>query len=165
MKNYANENIEFDGCPGCAYANHEFILPCGMIYENERLTLSQDWELPIPGFIIISPKKCVDKFEDLLNEERIEIFDIIDKTIKALRKNDICDRFNVIFEEKENVHSHVWIVPRYDWMIKLFGNPTKNINQIFEYAKNNMRTLENFDKIKEITDIVKKSLKIYCRSD
>ena len=36
MKNYKNEEIVFNGCPGCAYANHEFTLPCGMAYENER---------------------------------------------------------------------------------------------------------------------------------
>ena len=44
MKNYANEMITFNGCPGCAYANHEFSLPCGMAYENDKWTLSQDWE-------------------------------------------------------------------------------------------------------------------------
>ena len=62
MENYANQLIEFDGCPGCAYANHEFSLPCGMAYENERFNMSQDWELPIPGFMVLSPIKCVDKF-------------------------------------------------------------------------------------------------------
>ena len=35
MINYANEKIEFNGCPACSYANHEFVLPCGTAYENE----------------------------------------------------------------------------------------------------------------------------------
>ncbi len=86
MINYANENVNFNGCPGCAYANHEFDLPCGMAYENNRFTLSQDWELPIPGFFVVSPKKCIEKFEQLNKEEKIEIFEIVDKTIKILRK-------------------------------------------------------------------------------
>lgn len=34
MINYCNEKINFNGCPACAYANHEFDLPCGMAYEN-----------------------------------------------------------------------------------------------------------------------------------
>ena len=53
MINYANKKVEFTGCPGCAYANHKFELPCGMAYENERFTLSQDWELPIEGFMVV----------------------------------------------------------------------------------------------------------------
>ena len=46
MKNYANEEINFQGCPGCAYGNHEFELPCGMAYENENFTLSQLYRVP-----------------------------------------------------------------------------------------------------------------------
>lgn len=37
MINYANENVNFKGCPGCAYANHEFDLPCGMAYEFKNI--------------------------------------------------------------------------------------------------------------------------------
>lgn len=155
MINYANEEIEFNGCPACAYANHEFSLPCGMAYENEKYTLSQDWELPIQGFFVVSPKRCIEKFEELEKEEKIEIFEIVDKTIKILRKNSICDRFDVIFEEKENRHFHIWIMPRHEWMSDLVGDIVDNIGKVFEFAKNNMRTVENYNKIKEITNLVK----------
>ena len=157
MINYANENIEFRGCPGCAYANHEFKLPCGMAYENDKFTLSQDWELPIPGFFVVSPKRCIEKFEQLNKEEKIEIFEIVDKTIKILRENDICDRFNVVFEEKENRHFHIWVMPRHRWMTDLVGDIADNIGQIFEYSKNNMRNIEIYNQIDEITEIVKKN--------
>ena len=40
MIKYANEEVKYGGCPGCAYANHEFGLPCGMAFENARFTLS-----------------------------------------------------------------------------------------------------------------------------
>jgi len=159
MINYANKKIEFNGCPGCAYAKHEFELPCGMAYENKNFTLSQDWELPIPGFFIVSPIRCIDKFEELSTEEKTEMFEIVDKTIKVLRDNNVCDRFDVIFEEKENIHFHVWIMPRYKWMGDLVGGITKNIGQIFEYAKNTMRTEENYKKIKEITNKERDNLK------
>ena len=77
MINYANEEVKFTGCPGCAYANHEFVLPCGMAYEDELFTLSQDWELPIEGFLVISPKRCVEKFSDLTDEEMIDYYNKI----------------------------------------------------------------------------------------
>lgn len=155
MINYANEEVKYTGCPGCAYAKHEFILPCGMAYENEKFTLSQDWELPIEGFMIVSPKRCVEKFADLTREEQIEMFDITDKTIKILRENNICDRFEVIFEEKENRHLHVWIMPRHKWMAELVGDIIDNIGTILEYAKSNFRNEETYQRIKEITNIVK----------
>lgn len=156
MLNYMNEKVNFNGCPGCAYAKHEFSLPCGIAYENDKFTLSQDWELPIPGFFVVSPKKCVESFKELSEQERIEIFEIVDKTIKILKENNVCDRFNVVFEEKENRHFHIWIMPRHKWMSDLVGDIIDNIGKIFDYAKENMKTDENFNKIKEITDIVKK---------
>lgn len=159
MINYANEKVEFNGCPGCAYAKHEFELPCGMAYENKNFTLSQDWELPIPGFFIVSPTRCIDKFEELSIAEKTEMFEIVDQTIKILRNNNICDRFDVIFEEKENIHFHVWIMPRHKWMNELVEGITQNIGQIFEYAKNTMRTKENYKKINEITNLVKENFK------
>lgn len=158
MINYFNEEVEFKGCPGCAYARHDFKLPSGMAYENEKFTLSQDWELPIPGFMIVSPKRCIEKFSELTEEEKIEIFKIVDKTILILRNNNICDRFDVIFEEKENRHFHIWIMPRQKWMLEIVDDIIDNIGKIFEYAKLNFRTEDNYIRIKEITDIVKKEL-------
>ena len=158
MINYANKEIKFSGCPGCAYANHEFELPCGMAYENANFTLSQDWELPIEGFLIVSPKRHVEKLSELSNDERNEMFDIVNKTIKILRENNICDRFEIIFEEKENRHLHVWIMPRHIWMIELTGDIIENIGIILEYAKNNFRKDEVYKQIDNITKIVKDNL-------
>ena len=156
MISYANEEIKFNGCPGCAYAKHEFELPCGMAYEDNDFTLSQDWELPILGFFIVSPKRHVEKFEELTSFERNEMFDIVDMTIKILRKYNVCDRFEVIFEEKENRHLHVWIMPRHDWMNELVDSIISNIGIILEYSKQNFRTNEIYEKIKEVTLIVQK---------
>ena len=155
MKSYANDEITFNGCPGCAYAKHEFELPCGMAYENENFTLSQDWELPIEGFLIVSPKKHIEKLSELSDGERNEMFDIVNKTIKILRENNVCDRFEIIFEEKENGHLHVWIMPRHKWMVELVDDIIDNIGTILEYAKNNFRSEDTYNKIQNITEIVK----------
>ena len=155
MMDYENKEIKFKGCPGCAYANHEFNLPCGIAYENEKFTLSQDWELPILGFFIVSPKKHIEKLEELTKEERNEMFDIVDKTIKILRRNNICDRFDIIFEEKENRHMHVWIMPRHNWMIEICNDIIDNIGYVSDYAKQNFRTTDIYEEIKNITLLVK----------
>ncbi len=159
MINYALEEIKFEGCPGCAYARGEFSLPCGMAYENDRFTLSQDWELPIEGFFVVSPKRCVEKFSDLTRDEQHEMFDIVDKTIKVLRENDVCDRFNVLFEEKEKRHLHVWIMPRHKWMKDECGGITGCIDEVFKFAKDNFRNEEVYKRIASISEIVRHAFK------
>ena len=126
-----------------------------MAYENDRFTLSQDWELPIQGFFIVSPKRHIEKLCELTKDERNEMFEIVDKTVKILRDNKICERFDYIFEEKENRHLHVWILPRYNWMNKIVNDIIDNIGIILEYAKTNFRNDENYEEIKRISDIVK----------
>lgn len=159
MINYANEIVKYEGCPGCAYANHEFKLPCGMAYEDELFTLSQDWELPIEGFMVLSPKKCIEFFSELTEEERIKSFDLVNKTINILKEHNVCDRFNVIFEEKEGRHFHIWIMPRHKWMSDMFEDITDNIGEIFAYAKSNFHDQSIYNRIKEITNIVKDNIK------
>lgn len=155
MRIYTGEEVTFTKCPACAYARHEFVLPCGVVYEDDLFMLSQDWELPIPGFLVLSPKRCVEKLSDLTDYEREEMFKIVDKTIKLLRNSKICDRFDVIFEEKIERHFHIWIMPREKWMTELVGDIIDHIGDIFSYAKSNNRTNDNLKKIKEVTDIIK----------
>lgn len=152
MINYANELIKYEGCPGCAYAKHEFTLPCGMAYEDELFTLSQDWELPIEGFMVLSPIRCVEFFSELTDEERIKSFDLVNKTINNLKEQGVCDRFNVIFEEKENRHFHIWIMPRHKWMSDMFEDITDNIGEIFAYAKANFGDQRVYNNIKDISN-------------
>ena len=85
------------------------------------------------------------------------MFDIVNKTIKILRENNVCDRFEIIFEEKENRHLHVWIMPRHKWMIELVDDIIDNIGTILEYAKSNFRSENVYKQINNITKIVKEN--------
>ncbi len=156
MINYAGEEIVFNGCPGCAYAKHEFSLPCGIAFQNERFTLSQDWELPIDGFFVVCPtERHVEFFNDLTQNERNEMFDIVNKTISILKSHNICQTFNIIIQEKKGVHLHVWIYPQHEWIKTKFGNSMAKVKEIFDYAKQNLRTPENLEKIKQTSNLLK----------
>ena len=159
MISYNNKKITYNNCPGCAYAKHEFKLDCGMAYENEKFNMSQDWELPIKGFFIVSPKRHIEKLCELTEIEINEMFQIVNKTANILRENKICERFDYIFEEKENKHLHVWILPRYDWMNEISKDIIDNIGLIFDYAKKNFRNSETYTEIDRITEIVKEGFK------
>ncbi len=155
MKNYMNQEVKFNGCPGCSYAKGEFSLPCGMAYEDELFTLSQDWELPIEGFMVVSPKRCCECFNELSSDEQIKIMEIVNKTINILKENNVCDRFNVVFEEKKDRHFHIWIMPRHKWMEDLVGDIIDHIGEVFDYAKDNYRNDEVYSNIERITFIVR----------
>ncbi len=158
MISYNNKEIKYNGCPGCAYANHEFSLDCGMAYEDNNFTVSQDWEFPIKGFFIVSPKRHVDRLADLTDEERNEMFYLVSKVSKILRENNISDNFDFIIKERGRVHLHIWIIPRYQWMADLGEDLMKNLGLIFDYAKKNLRTEENYEEIKRVTEIVRNNI-------
>ena len=157
LVDYSGTKIIIGNCPGCDWVNHEFSLPCGRIYEDDTIVVSQDWELPIAGFIVIATRRCVDSVEQLSAKERNHLFSYVSKCLKILRQDiGVCEEYNVIFEEKKGRHFHVWLMPRLEWM-KQFGY-TKNIGAIQNYAKENLRTKEEFDKIEMVTKKLSKSL-------
>ena len=155
MRDYTNKEVKYKGCPGCAFAKHEFELPCGIAYENERFTLAQDWELPIDGFMIVSPKRHIEKLSELSRDERIEMFDIVDRTIKILRENDVCENFDVIFEERADRHLYVWIMPRHEWMMEICEDIIDNVKVVCDYAKENFRNDKVYERISEISEMVR----------
>jgi diadenosine tetraphosphate (Ap4A) HIT family hydrolase len=156
---YAGNAISFGNgdCPACAYARGEFLIPCGLAYEDDVCTVSQDWQIPINGFMIVAPKRHITSLEQMTETERNHIFNIVNKVISILRNNKTANDFNVIFEEKKDVHFHVWILPRDQWK-ELGINPTKEIGKLFEYALANLRTKENLDAISKTNTLLKKEL-------
>ena len=101
FEDYAGNIIETEKCPACEYAEHKFSLPCGLIFENELLTISQDWEIPIVGFVVISLKRHIESLTELSEQERNETFFYVNQTLKYLKKNKVCEEYNVLFEEKK----------------------------------------------------------------
>mgnify|MGYP003485490800 CR=1 FL=1 len=133
MITYDNKEVTYRCCPGCAYFNREFKLSCGMAYENENFTISQDWELPISGLMVLSPKKHIHEFLELTDSERNELFYLVNKTIDCLKNNNIAETFLVLFEERKNIHFHVCIIPRHKWMFEVTSNISDEFYKIIKY--------------------------------
>lgn len=72
MQLYDNKEIEWKECPGCEFANHSFNISCGIAYENDTFALSQDWELPIPGFMILSLKNILFHYRSLVMKKEMK---------------------------------------------------------------------------------------------
>ncbi len=158
LTDMVGNEFEIKNCLGCEISNGNLDVFGGLLYQGENFAVAQDFELPIDGFIIVFSRRHIERFIDLTCEEQIELTKLISKTLKVLEENKIADEYNIILEEKSGYHFHIWLMPRHKWMIEKFGKVLKNIKPIQDYALQNMRTQENFDKIKETCNLVKSKL-------
>lgn len=141
--------IEFE-CMGCDIASHKMIPPGGYVYDDGLINISADPEIPIPGFMVLGIKKHVKSINDLSKEERYNIMDVLDLTIRKMKEIKICKEVLLVQEEKAS-HFHIWIVPIYEWMSK-FNKNVRNIDKIINYSKN----IKNENTKQEILDYVLK---------
>ncbi|MDR0651330.1 MAG: HIT domain-containing protein [Candidatus Peribacteria bacterium] len=163
IRDYCGNTLSYKGdCPACAYANHEFSLPCGIAYEDAICTISQDWELPINGMFVVAPKRHINAFSELTKEERVHLFEMVNVVIKILKKNNIANDFNVIFEEKNTVHFHIWIFPR-DGRKEKGIDPLKEIGKMKQYALNENRNNDIYIKIIQTTNLLRGELQMMLK--
>lgn len=158
MFDLMGREIKTEGCLGCEIASGSIQTFGGMLYSGKYFYVVQDFELPINGFIIISTKRHVEKWLELTHSEQQELTEILSKTLNILERNKIAEEYNVVLEEKQGVHFHVWLMPRHKWMLEKFGKVLKNIKAIQDYAIANMRTQNNFDEILRTCELIKREL-------
>ncbi len=91
---------------------------------KERQIIENDlaWVFPTnipitPGHTLISPKRCVSKYEDLSKEEKEAIEDLRIKICSSLKKAFEAEGFNFAWNDGKNCgqsvpHFHLHIVPR-----------------------------------------------------
>lgn len=142
--------IEFE-CLGCEIANHTLIPPGGYVYEDDFINVSADPEIPIKGFMVLGINKHIKSINDMSNNERTHIMDILNKTIDAIKKANIANEVLVVQEERSD-HFHIWIVPILDWM-KEFGNSVVNIKEIISFSKENFDNQKKCELLNAIEDI------------
>lgn len=147
-----NTNHEPIECLSCAFYKKEIETIGGLIAESIYFEARQDCYVPIPGFIIIYPKRHIQSIDQFNEEERKDFIEFIYQMRKAMReKLDI--QIVDIIQEEESSHFHMWLFPRYKWM-KEFGKRIKSIPSIIEWAQNNLNTDADHQKIKEAAQML-----------
>lgn len=129
-------------CLGCARENGE-MERVGTVLTTEHFDAHQDFEIPIPGFIIISSRRHFDSVDEFTKEEKVDFIDILTRVRSGMRKALDIDTVYLIQEEDTAHHFHVWVFPRYDWMSEKYGKKTPSLRPIMEYAQENLKTAEN----------------------
>ena len=113
--------------------------------------IAQDWELSISGFIVVCPvKKHVERLCELDNETVSKMFLIVKKIENILRKNNVAEEFNIVAEEKPNIHYRIWIMPKREWVFNIHESSMARIEELFDYAKSKFKIKETSDGIEKI---------------
>lgn len=147
---FMGNNWKFD-CIGCRMGTHELTPPGGLIYETENFYINPDPEVPINGFLIVNTKKHLKSITEFTKEERIELIELTNIAIKALKDLGITEEVTIVREER-SFHFHLWIFPTHDWMTQKFGKGITYIRDICHYARENATG----DDKKEILNTVEK---------
>jgi len=135
-----------DKCLGCK-REEEHISAKDTVLKTKYFDAHQDFEIPIPGFIIVSTRRHIQSIDEFTKKERKDYIETIYKIRDALRK---ALSIKVVYfhqEEDTSHHFHLWIFPRHDWMNK-FGKKIQSVRPIIEYAKQKMKTEENLNEVK-----------------
>ncbi len=125
-----------------------------IIYESNNFVVSQDWEIPIPGFFVIGAKRKINSIMDFTEKESREFIDLLVKVRKGM--NDVLGINEVyLFQNEDSEHNfHLWIFPRLRWMDK-FGRKIESVRLIMDYAKENMINEQVINEVKEVASKMK----------
>ncbi len=147
-------------CLGCARENGE-MERMGTVLTTDHFDAHQDFEIPIPGFIIISSRRHLQSVDEFTKGEKLDFIDILINVRAGMRKALDIDVVYLIQEEDTSHHFHVWVFPRYGWMAEKFGKKTPSLRPIMKYARENLKTTANLEKVEAA--IIK--LKAYFESE
>lgn len=142
-------------CIGCAIAQGAVKVRGGSVINTKYFDVSQDFEVPIPGFMIIATKRHLSSVDEFTDEEAVEFTRILRGTRKIQHDVLGIDSVYIHQEEDSSDHFHVWMLPRYHWMEEKFGRKIESVRPIMEYAKNELKTDENLAELDKSVEQLK----------
>ena len=124
------------------------LFPDLKVFDGKYFEVHQDWEVPIPAFFILAPKRRMNSIIDFSYDESFEFIKILRMVRISLK--EIFDLEHVYFFENEDSSGgfHFWIFPRWDWM-ESFGRKIESVRPIMNYAKKEFVDEQNLEKVRE----------------
>jgi diadenosine tetraphosphate (Ap4A) HIT family hydrolase len=146
-------------CIGCSIGTGEINPPGGIITETKNFVLHQDPEVPIKGFLIIASKKHIQSIAQITPEESSELFDLVYRSRLAMKNTVNINEVTIIQEERSG-HFHIWLLPKYEWMIDRFGNSLSTIREMMQYTKENLKAKDNIEEVLSVVSKLKAAFDI-----
>lgn len=148
-------------CIACAIQSGTAEAPDGVIATSLYFQAEQDFEIPIPGFIIIASKRHIFAVDEFTDDEKLDFINFLTKVRSAMRTTlHIEHSYMILEEDTTSSHFHIWLFPRYDWMKEKFGTKIESVKPIMKWAIENLKTDNNLSDIKFATQELRDHLSI-----
>lgn len=114
------EYIKSDKPKGCIFCKDSIRDDELILHEGEYSFVMMNRYPYINGHLLIAPFRHVSNLEDLTSDEKREIFDFLDISVKAIKEAMMSDGFNVgmnlgkVAGAGVDDHIHVHVVPRWN---------------------------------------------------
>lgn len=138
--------VELD-CLSCAIAQNKVEIRGGSIIRSRHFDLHQDFEIPIPGFIILTSLRHLQSVDEFSDEESAEFMQVLRAARKLQREVLNIETVYLHQEEDTSHHFHMWMFPRYGWMKEQFGRKAESMRPIMEYARAELKTEANLSQL------------------
>ncbi|MEK7619429.1 MAG: diadenosine tetraphosphate hydrolase [Patescibacteria group bacterium] len=134
------------------------LFPNDAIIVTENFDVHQDWETPIPGFLILACRRKIRSIMEFNQEEIQEFGPLLMKVRQALKDVLAIDTV-YLYQAEDTTHEqfHLWILPRYSWMEK-FGTRIQSVRPIIEHAKERFGDERNIVAVKETARTLRESI-------
>jgi len=148
-------------CIGCALRKGIIKTRGGLVFSGRCFVVEQDFEVPIPGFFVISSRRHIKGFADFNDDEKKEFIEILCKVRRGMEKElgieliDLLFRESIISSRKNPSHFHVALLPSMPWMKKM---PGYCYSAMLDYAKKNLKTKNNLKKVDVCIEKMKRYL-------
>ncbi|MEW6195029.1 MAG: diadenosine tetraphosphate hydrolase [Bacteroidota bacterium] len=123
------------------------LFPDELVFESKHFNIHHDWEVPIPGFFIIAPKRTIRTIDEFTEEEAIEYI-LLTRQLRRGMKEILNIRDVYFFQNEDSKHNfHLWVFPRFDWMER-FSRKIESVRPIIDYAKQHLLDKETFELVR-----------------
>ncbi|MDA3836108.1 MAG: diadenosine tetraphosphate hydrolase [Nanoarchaeota archaeon] len=123
-----------------------------IIYETDYFSVNQDWEIAIPGFYIVSPKRKVNSLMEFNDKEDIDFIRTVKKIRKAMLEVLNIEYIYLFQNEDTPWDFHFWMMPYYDWMKDISRRGPSLLAPVWKYAKENMNTKKDIKKTRDAAE-------------
>lgn len=133
------------------------LFPDETILQTKSFEVGQDWEVSIPGFFIVAPRRKVHSITEFGDDEATELITTLRTVRNAMR--DVLDiKYVYLFENEDTAGNfHFWMFPRLKWMER-FGSGIESVMPIMKYAVENMGDADNVNTVREVAKRIKEHL-------
>ena len=129
----------------------------GTILETKFFHAHQDFAYPIPGLVILAAKRHFYCMDELSIDEADEFMLLIKRVRSAQRHALGIEHVYYFYNEDTSHHFHLWMVPRYDWMLQ-FGKSVQAVRPSLLHSRDHMATAEHLAKVKRCAESLRATL-------